>query len=360
MRKKVAIIHDWLNGMRGGEKVLEEILDFFPNADIFTLFLEEKNISEKIRAHNIIPSHLNKYTFIRNHYKHFLPFFPSTIEAFDLRPYDLVISSSHCVAKGVVPSPDALNISYIHSPMRYIWDQYYSYFGNAWGLKKSIIRRQVSKLRTWDAASSMRVDHFIANSSFVRQRIMKYYRREAIVIPPPVDTTFFTPIENPLRKFFLTVSALVPYKENRLLIETFNRTGDELVIVGKGPEEAELRKIARPNIKFKKNLSGDELRELYQNASAFVFAGIEDFGIAFVEAMACGTPVVAYKKGGVLDIVNSDTGVLFEEQSVDSIADALDKLKKMTPNSFFLHENSLKFSSKTFKMKFKEFIDPLL
>ena len=360
MKRKAAIIHDWLNGMRGGEKVLEEILDIFPEADIFTLFLEEKNISEKIRSHNIIPSPLNKYSFIRKHYKHFLPFFPSTIEEFNLNDYDIIVSISHCVAKGVIPPPDGVHISYINSPMRYIWDQYYSYFGKVKGIKKSFIKRQVSRLKTWDMAASARVDHFIANSHFIKKRIWKYYRREAAVIHPPVDTDFFQPVDNPQRDYFLTVSALVPYKENELLIEAFNRTNDPLIIVGKGPEEKKLKRMAGKNITFKKNLPAEELKQLFQHAIAFVFAGIEDFGIVFVEAHACGTPVVAYKKGGVQDIVSENTGVLFDRQTPGDIVEAIDKVKKIDFKSSFLRENSLQFSRDNFKKKFKDFIDQRL
>ena len=357
MKQKVAIIHDWLNGMRGGEKVLEVMLEVFPQADIYTLFLEEKNISEKIRAHRIFASPLNKYSFIRKRYKHFLPLFPSTIESFNLIGYDLVISSSHCVAKGIIPGPEALHVSYLHSPMRYIWDQYYSYFGKARGLKKSFIQRQISKLRTWDAAASSRVDHFIANSNFVKKRIWKYYRREAAVIHPPVDTDFYQPTAHPKRDYFLTVSALVPYKEIDRLIEAFNQVGDTLIVVGKGPEEKKLKKIAKENIIFKKNLSAEELRELYQHASAFVFAGIEDFGISFVEAQACGTPVLAYKKGGVLDIVTEDTGLLFEQQTADHIIDAVNKIKKIDFKPSIIRKNSIKFSRESFKKNFEDYMN---
>ncbi|MCP4150506.1 MAG: glycosyltransferase family 4 protein [bacterium] len=357
MNKKVAIIHDWLNGMRGGEKVLEEILELFPGADIFTLFLEKENISTQITKHKITASNLNKYKFIRNRYKHFLPLLPSTIEDFDLKDYEVIISTSHCVAKGVIPYPGTLHISYIHSPMRYIWDRYYSYFSETKGLKKLFIKSQVSKLRTWDIASTTRVDYFIANSRFIRERIWRYYRREAAVIHPPVDIEGFLPADNPKRDYFLTVSALVPYKENQLLIEAFNKTGDTLIIVGKGPEEKKLRKLAGENIRFKKNLSQDELVDLYANAAAFVYAGVEDFGIAFVEAQACGTPVLAYKKGGVLDIVTEGTGLLFDKQTPENIAQAIAKIKKITHNPSFIRENSIKFSKENFKKKFKDYYD---
>ncbi len=360
MHKKVAIIHDWLNGMRGGEKVLEEILDFFPKADIFTLFLEEEKISDKIKSHRIVTSSLNKYRFVRKNYRLFLPLFPATVEEFNLRDYELIISISHCVAKGIIPFPGAIHISYVNSPMRYIWDQYSSYFGRAKGLKKSFIKRQVSRLRTWDAASSARVDHFIANSNFIKERIWQYYRRDSEVIHPPVDTDFYQPAENPERSYFLTVSALVPYKRVDLLIEAFNRTGDKLVVVGKGSEEKRLKKIAANNIEFRENISAEELKKLYQNALAYVFAGIEDFGIVFVEAQACGTPVLAYRKGGVLDTVQEGSGILFDNQTEADLVAALDKIKKSDFKASFIRKNSLKFSRKNFKMSFKKMLDEKL
>lgn len=361
MNKKVAVIHDWLNGMRGGEKVLEEVLEIFPQADIFTLFLEPDKISDKIKAHKITPSPLNKYGFIRKRYKHFLPFLPIAIESFDLRAYDLVISISHCVAKGVITRPDAIHISYVNSPMRYIWDQYFSYFGGAKGIKKFIIKRQASKLRTWDVASSARVDHFIGNSCFIKQRIKKYYRRDADVVHPPVEVDYFQPAEKPARDFFLTVTALVPYKEVRLLVEAFNQSGEPLVIVGKGPEEKSLKKLAKDNITFKKNIPPGELKQLFQNAEAFVFAGIEDFGIVFVESLACGTPVLAYKKGGVMDIVtDGQSGVLFEEQTPESIIRGIEKIKKIKFTPSIIRKNSLKFSKENFQQEFRKIVGQLL
>jgi glycosyltransferase involved in cell wall biosynthesis len=358
MEKKVAIVHDWLIGMRGGEKVLESLLEIFPEADIFSLFVEPRHISEQIKSHNIFTSPLNKYAFIRKRHRHFLPLLPAAAESFPLKDYPLVISSSHCVAKGVIPGPDSLHICYIHSPMRYIWDQYESYFGRVRGVKKSFIKRQVSKLRVWDVTSSARVDYFVANSNFVRQRVEKYYRREAAVIHPPVDTDFFQPVSNPRKDYFLTVSALVPYKNNHLLVEAFNRLREPLVVVGAGPEEKKLRKMAGPNITFRKNVTAQELRGLYQQAAAFVYTGVEDFGIAFVEAQACGIPVVALKKGGVLDIVEDGrTGILFEGEGIDAVVRAVKGLADFRFEPSILRENSLKFSRERFKIKIQTFIE---
>jgi len=200
------------------------------------------------------------------------------------------------------------------------------------------------------------VDHFIGNSSFIKERIHRYYHRSADVLHPPVDTDFYQPADNPQRDYFITVSALVPYKGTELLVRTFNETGDKLIVVGKGPEEKKLKKIAGKNIEFKKDVSNEELKKLYQHAIAFVYSGIEDFGIVFAEAQACGTPVVAYKKGGVLDIVSEGTGILFENCTETDLKTALGKIKKMDFRSSFLRENSLKFSKKQFKAKFKEIV----
>ena len=357
MKGKVAVIHDWLTGMRGGEKVLEEILQLYPEADLYTLFLEKNKISERISSHPIFVSRLNRNRWIRKYYQYFLPFFPCHVEEFDLQNYGLVISSSHCVAKGVIPAPEALHISYIHSTIRYAWDQYYSYFGRLRGIRKSIVRRHISRLRTWDVASSARVDHFIANSQFVRERIWKYYRRQATVIHPPVDTDFFQPAVNPSRDYFLLVSALVPYKRIELVIQAFNGLGEKLCIVGKGSEEKHLQRLAAANIRFMGALAPDELRRLYQNARALVFSGIEDFGIAFVEAQACGIPVIAYDRGGVRDIIrHGQSGFLFAEQTMAALTDAVRQAMAMTFDPVLLRQNGLKFSPDNFRRQLSQFI----
>lgn len=357
MRKKTAIIHDWLNGMRGGEKVLEEILDVVGKADIHTLFLEPENISSKIRSHPIKTSYLNRNRFIRKHYKHFLPLFPSAIESFNLRNYDRIISISHCAAKGIIPPPETPHISYVNSPMRYIWDQFHRYFGQTTGLKKYLIRWQATGLRNWDVTSSARVDTFIANSNFIRQRIAKYYRRDSLVLNPPVDTDFYVPADKPEGDYYLTVSALVPYKATELLVRAFNQTAEKLIVIGKGSEEKRLKKMAKSNIQFKKDISTERLREYYQNARAFIFAGIEDFGIVFAESHACGVPVIAYGRGGVLDIVSEETGILFPRQTTGSILKALSDSRKQHFDPSRLRENSLRFTGEKFRSSFKAILE---
>jgi glycosyltransferase involved in cell wall biosynthesis len=357
MSEKVAIIHDWLNGMRGGEKVLEEILALYPQADIFTLFYEPAAVSPLIRSKNIHASRLNRNPWIRKHYQHFLPWFPRHVEAFDLRDYPLVISSSHCVAKGAIPAPEALHFSYVHSPMRYAWDQYYSYFAAAGFWKRKVIEREISRLRIWDVSSSARVDHFIANSDHVRKRIEKYYRRDAVIIHPPVATDFFQPAARPSRDYFLMVSALVPYKNAGLVVETFRQTGDKLRIVGRGAEQKALRRLAGPNTQWLPAVSSEKLRELYQNARALVFAGVEDFGIAFAESQACGTPVVAFARGGALEIVEDRvTGVLFPDASVAGLKAALADFSRLDLKAAAIRANSLRFSAERFREEFQRAI----
>jgi glycosyltransferase involved in cell wall biosynthesis len=357
MAEKVAIIHDWLNGMRGGEKVLEEMLAIYPQADIFTLFYDPAAVSPLIRSKRVTASRLNRNPLIRGRYRHFLPLFPRHIEAFDLRDYSLVISSSHCVAKGAVPAPEALHVSYLHSPMRYAWDQYYAYFSATGGWRRRVIEREISRLRAWDVSSAARVDRFAANSSYVRLRIQKYYRRDAEIIHPPVDTEFFQPAVGPARDYFLLVSALVPYKNAGLVLEAFRRNGRPLVVVGRGPELKAMRRLATPNIRLFPEVDAGRLRELYQGARALVFAGVEDFGIAFAESQACGTPVVAFDRGGARDvIVDRETGILYPEATVAGLQAALDDLERLDLDAAVIRRHSLRFSAARFREEFGRFV----
>lgn len=357
MSDKVAIIHDWLNGMRGGEKVLEQLLHLYPQADIFTLFYEPDRVSPLIRSKRVFASRLNRYPWVRRRYRHFLPLFPRHVEAFDLREYPLVISSSHCVAKGAVPAPDALHVSYIHSPMRYAWDQYYAYFAGSGAWKRRVLEREISRLRAWDAASAARVDRFAANSDYVRRRIEKYYRRQAVVVHPPVDTDFFVPGERPSRDYCLLVSALAPYKNVGLVLQAFRESGERLVVVGKGQEWKKLRRLAAGNVSLIPEVDGGRLRELYQNARALVFAGVEDFGIAFAESQACGTPVVAFARGGVRDIVlDRRTGVLFPEATVAGLRGALAELERLDLDAAAIRRHSLRFAPERFRAEFASLV----
>ncbi|MBN1272783.1 MAG: glycosyltransferase [Candidatus Aminicenantes bacterium] len=348
---KVALVHDWLTGQRGGEKVLEVFSEIFPRAPIYTLFYFPGSQSEILEQKDIRTSFLQRMPFLKRRYRFYLPLFPLAAEMFDLQEYDLVLSSSHCVAKGIIPRPDALHISYIHSPIRYAWNQYFPYFSpKKLGLfSKFLIPPVIHYLRLWDESSSHRVDHFVANSHNVARRIEKYYRRSAEVIHPPVDTVFFQPGE--LKKdYFLIVSALVPYKRIDLAVAAFSKSGCPLYIVGDGPDYKKLKSQAKSNVRFLGSVDAETLKRTYQEAQALLMPGEEDFGINALESQACGTPVIAYERGGALEtILPGKTGLFFRKQRIQYLLDVLDKFQSMQFNRAFIRENALKFSRNTFK-----------
>ncbi len=350
---KVALVHDWLTGQRGGEKVLEVLAEIFPKAPIYTLFHVKGSQHPDVEKRVIRTSFLQHMPFLEKRYRSYLPLFPLAIEMFDFQEYDLIVSTSHCVAKGAIPAPDALHVCYIHSPMRYAWNLYFSYFSpdKLSPFSRWLIPPVIHGLRTWDTASAARVDRFVANSANVARRVGKYYRREADVIPPPVDTEFFKPDDSvPKADYYLVVSALAPYKRIDLAIDAFNKSGAPLKIVGTGPEYRALRKRAAANVKFLGAVGGAHLRRLYQGATAFLLPGEEDFGIATLEAQACGTPVVAYGRGGSLEtVVPGETGVLFDKPTVAGLLGALDNFRTFTCNSEKIRSNAMRFSREKFK-----------
>lgn len=319
MRIKVALIHDWLLMRRGGEKVFEAIAELFPEADIFTLFHEPGASGEVFERHHVTASRLNRLPGVRRYYRYLLPLLPITIEAFDLSSYDLVISSSHCVAKGVIPSPRAMHLCYSHTPMRYAWDRRDDYFRSAF--QRLLSRPILHRLRTWDVASSARVDAFIANSEWVAARIRRYYGRPSTVINPFVDGKFFSVPVQSKQDFYLVVSDFAPYKRIELAIEACAKLGRKLVVVGDGQDRKRLRRHSGPHVEFRGKVSHEELVLLYSQARALLFPGEEDFGIAPVEAMACGCPVLAFGRGGLTEtVVAGETGLFFDEQTADSLA----------------------------------------
>lgn len=352
---KVALVHDWLTGQRGGEKVLEALAEIYPDAPIYTLFHFPGSQAAAIEKRVIRTSFLQNLPFMRKRYRWYLPLFPLAAEMFNLQDFDLIISSSHCVAKGIIPPPDALHISYIHSPVRYAWNQYDAYFAprKLSVFSKLLIPPQIHMLRIWDVTSAARVDHFVANSRGVARRIEKYYRRPAEVIHPPVDTDFYRPPDGDLKRSYdLVVTALVPYKMIELAVDAYNRLGWPLKVVGDGPDEKKLRRLAGPNVQFLGPLASGDLRGLYQAARALVMPGEEDFGIAAVEAQACGTPVVAYGRGGALEtVLDGKTGVLFGELTSRSLLAALDKLRTVEFNKSVIRAHALGFSRNIFKNK---------
>jgi glycosyltransferase involved in cell wall biosynthesis len=355
--KKIALIHDWLNGMRGGEKVLEVITDIFPDSDIFTLLLDENKISQKILSHKITTSFIQRLPFWRSKYRSYLPFFTRAIERFDLSEYDLVISISHCVAKGAIPAKNAMHICYCLSPVRYVWQFYDQYFGRN-PLKRLVLKPFLNKIRRWDYESCSRVNQFVAISKTVAERIKKFYGREADIIYPPVDTAYFTPAEKPSREdYFLVVSALVPYKRIDLAVGAFNKLGLPLRIVGNGPELKKLKRMASDNIVFEGWLSDDEVRERYRSCRALIFPGEEDFGLTPIEANACGAPVIAFRKGGVVEsVVDGVTGIFFDEQTEDSLIEAVKKFEISKFDINACRAQSLKFDTEVFKEKFSDYI----
>ncbi len=332
--------------MRGGEKVLEVLGELLPAAPIYTLFHLPGSVSPAIESHPIETSFLARAPGLARWYRYYLPLFPRAIESLRLPDVELVVSSSHCVAKGVIPPPGARHVCYCHTPVRYAWDQEEIYFPRRRGPLGRLRAALLARLRRWDAATADRVSTYVANSRFVADRIRRYYGREATVVPPPVEVDFFTPSEAPREDFCLFVSGLAPYKRIEVAIAACERLGVELVIVGDGPERRRLERRAGPHTRLLGRVSPKALRDLYRRARCFVQPGEEDFGIASVEALAAGCPVVASGRGGVLDIVEHGRhGLLYDPASGDvGLADAIDKVRSLRFNPLDLRQRAEGFS----------------
>jgi glycosyltransferase involved in cell wall biosynthesis len=358
---RVAIVHDWLVAPGGAEKVLEQIIECFPDADLFSLvdFLEDRR---PLHGKSVTTSFIQRLPFARRRYDAYLPLMPLAVQQFDLAGYDLIITSSHTVAKGVLVGPDQTHISYVHSPMRQAWDQQHQYLREAGltrGPKSWLMRALLHYLRGWDSHSANGVDRLIANSQFVARRMMKTYRREAAVIPPPVNVDEFELCTHK-EEFYLTASRMVPYKRIDLIVETFSATPHrKLIVIGDGPEMAAIRAKAGPNVTILGYQPVGVLKNYLQRARAFVFAAEEDFGIVALEAQACGTPVIAFGKGGSLETVvpvgdAHPTGVYFGRQTVASMLDAIDRFERqheqITPAA--CRANAERFSAAVFRRAF--------
>lgn len=365
---KVAVIHDWLVTYAGAERVLEQIVLCFPDADIFSIvdFLadDERGFIADKRA---TTSFIQKLPKAKSLYRNYLPLMPLAIEQLDLSGYDLVISSSHAVTKGVLVGPDQLHISYVHSPIRYAWDLQHQYLRESnldHGLKGWLVRWILHKIRLWDVRSANTVDSFIANSHFISRRIEKCYRRSSTVIYPPVDISAFS-FRTEKEDFYLTASRMVPYKKMPMIVEAFSAMpGKRLVVIGGGPEFEKSRAVAGPNVTLMGWQPFEVLKDHMQRAKAFVFAAEEDFGIAPLEAQACGTPVIAFAKGAVLETVQGldtahPTGVFFNEQTPAAIKAAVEVFEhdaaRITPEA--CRENVLRFSPERFRTEFTEFVE---
>jgi glycosyltransferase involved in cell wall biosynthesis len=329
---RVAIVHYWLVAMRGGERVVERLLKLYPNADLFTHVYDASKMSKTIRQATVKTSFINRLPAARKVYQYYLPLMPMALEGLDLRGYDLVISSEAGPAKGVITDPSSFHMCYCHSPMRYLWDHYHLYRQDSSALVRAVMPFFYHRLRSWDFSSSARVDQFAANSSFIRDRIRKYWRRDSEIIHPPVETSLFAPSLE-FDDHYLWVGQLVPYKRPDLAIEAFNRMGLPLLMVGTGSMEKKLRAMAQPNIRFVDRLGFDDLRRAYSRARALVFTAEEDFGIVPVEAMAAGRPVLALGRGGVIDsIIPDETGIFFDSQDVDSLIDGIERMEMWLPH----------------------------
>jgi len=347
---EIAIVHDWLTGMRGGEKVLEVLCELFPEATIYTLIHNEGSVSSVIERHPIRTSFLQKFPLKRNKYRSFLPLFPKAIESFDFSDYRLIISVSAAVAKGAIPADGAMHICYCNTPMRYVWDQYEEYFGKgrAGLLTRTAMKWLAPRLRSWDVKTSDRVHAFLANSENVARRIRSAYNRSSDVVYPSVDTDRFQ-ISPENDGSYLVVSALVPYKRIDLAIDACENLGRPLNVVGTGPEMEKLQARAGKHTRFLGWRSDEELAGLYARCRALLFPGVEDFGIVPLEAMSCGKYVVAYGQGGALETVKEPlSGVFFHEQTVESLTDAIRKAEQMSFDPQAIRRQAVRFDRSEF------------
>jgi glycosyltransferase involved in cell wall biosynthesis len=355
---KLALVHDYLSQDGGAERVLKALHETWPEAPIFVLFHDKKKINY-LNRDKIKESFLSRLPFVRGAFQWYLPWMPSATEHHDLRDFDVVLSSTSAFAKGVITPPGTLHISYCHTPPRYLWADSNEYVSelNQSPLVKAFLPNILHRLRLWDKMSADRVDHFIANSKTVEQRIRKYYRRESTIVHPPIDTNKFTSA-NEVGDYFVAGGRLVPYKKFDLLVAAFNRSRQPLKIFGDGPELTKLKNIARPNIEFLGVISEEEKIKLLSRARAFINPQIEDFGITAVEAMASGRPVIAYESGGATEtILENQTGVFFKKQNWESLFDAVQKFNHANWDSAAIREHARKFDVKIFQEKMQRAVN---
>ena len=378
---KVALVHDWLTGMRGGERCLEVFCELFPEADLFTLVHIPGNVSPRIESMRIHTSFLQNLPGIEKYYRYYLPLMPWAIGTFNLNGYDLILSSSHCVAKGVRITGGGTHICYCFTPMRYIWDQFDIYFSGRGRWAQLLLMRLLRPLlKNWDVQSNRGVHQFIAISRHIQKKIESYYQRDSTVIAPPVNTDFYSPGDESREDFFLIVGALSPYKRVDLAVEAFNELGYPLRIIGAGPEMPYLRSIAASNIQFLGSLSDEQVRSHYARCRALVFPGEEDFGIVPLEAQAMGCPVIALGKGGALETVipesgswkpqtgipeektRKPTGIYFYQTEKKDLCQAIEHFNTVETrfDANLIREHALKFNQDQFRYRIRMFTQEFL
>lgn len=358
----VAILHYWLVGMRGGEKVVEALCEMYPQADIFTHVYIPGMVSERLRQRRVIPTFINALPGAARMYKKYLPLMPLALEQLDLRGYDLIISSESGPSKGIVPPPESLHICYCHTPMRYIWNMYHDYRNNAGALTRLVMPPLAHYLRMWDVTSAARVDSFVANSTTVARRIQRYYGADSVVINPPVDTAAFS-IADPsaLGDYYLMAGELVSYKRPDLAVRAFNEMKLKLVVIGGGEMLDEIRRIAGRTVTVMGSQPFEVLKEHYSRCRALIFPGEEDFGMVPVEAMASGRPVIAFGRGGATETIEEGlSGLFFAEQTVDAISAAVKKLEHLEIDPHKIAAHARKFDREQFHQKMRAHIDGLL
>ena len=357
---KVALVHDYLNQMGGAERVVMAFHEIFPDAPIYTSIYDPQRVDPAFQKMDIRTSFMQKFPLVTKHHQPYLPFYPFAMESLDLRGYDLVLSSSSAFAKGVITRPETMHICYCHTPMRWCWnyDEYVER-EQLGGMSRHVLPFLITGLRIWDQASSMRVDHFIANSPVIAERIQKYYRREAVFIPPPVEAQRFNfdPATQP-EDYFLCLSRLIPYKRIDLAIQACNKLHLPLVVIGGGRDEERLKKMAGPTIRFLGRLSDAEVLHYYAHCRAFLFPGEEDFGITPLEAQASGRPVIAYGAGGALaSVVDGVTGIFFKQQTVESMANVLATFDEHAFDPQTIRNHALEFDTPRFHRRIQQFIE---
>ncbi len=353
---KIAIVHDWLTNMGGAEQVVINFKEIYKEAPIYTTFYNPNKLDDKLKNIEVKTSHLQKKKMVENHKKYF-PLMPMAFEKFDLNKYDVVLSSSSSCAKGVLTKPGSVHICYCHTPMRYAWEKRDEYTEGMGKLKKKLVEILCHYMRIWDVASSNRVDYFIANSTEVQKRIKKHYKRDSVVINPPVRCNMFN-ISETDGDYYLVLSRLVGYKRFDLAVQACSELGKKLVVIGEGPEKEKLEKLSNENVTFLGRQPDAVVKKYMSECKALLFPGEEDFGIVPVEAQSCGRPVIAYGKGGVLDsVIDGKTGVFFKKQTVESLKEAINKFETMKFDKEEIRKHALEFDESVFQEKIRKFVE---